>query len=940
MKRASHAFAVLALIALQAGAASAEPEKPSGELLPTGFRITPRAAIGSKFERLIPNLPTRPEFAAGQAVTSVTSPDGRTLLVLTSGFNRNSGADGKSDPATSNEYVFAYDISAGEPQQRQVLQLPNTFSGIAFHPDGSRFYVSGGMDDNLHEFALEEGGWVERTPAIALGHTAGLGNGATPQAAGVAVNRSGTRALVTNFQNDSSTLIDLQARSVLAEIDLRPGKGKAGGTYPYWAVIRGDDTAFVSSQRDNEIVVIDIAASKPRVVRRIAVANQPSRLLLDRAQRRLFVACSTADSVQVIDARRYRVIDEIFTAAPPVLSWDHTGLHGANPNSLALSPDEQLLYVTNGGMNSLAVIRLGERSRTLGLIPTGWYPNSVSLNADGSRLYVINGKSVPGPNPGACRATNSTSSDANLGCSAKNLYTWQLHKAGLLTLPAPTPAQLFQLTWQVAINNRFPGVVSYETHARTMAFLRSKIKHVIYVVKENRTYDQVLGDLPIGDGDPSLTLFPQTITPNHHALASTFVTMDRFMDSGEVSGDGWNWTVAGRTTDFTEKTVSVNYGGRGLNYDWEGTNRDVNVSLPTLELRLAANPQSPPDADVLPGTNDVAAPDGPGGEIGTGYLWDAALRKGLSIRNYGFFGDGIRYGIEEGQPGHVPLVRDPQAQGIVQFFPANSALQDTSDPYFRTYDMRNPDYWLFREWEREFDGYVANGKLPALTFLRFPHDHFGDFAAAIDGVNTPDTQMADNDCAIGMLADKVFKSRYADDTLIFIIEDDAQNGGDHVDAHRSIAYVLGPYVKRGELVSTPYTTVSMVRTIVDVLGLEPFNAMVAFTPPMGEVFSPSPALAHPKYDAIVPEVLRTTQLPLPPPTAATASVRPRGDAAYWQRVLGDQDYSREDKLDEPAFNRALWRGLMGKKPYPKQRHGRDLRDDREKLLGIGAVATN
>lgn len=957
LRRHSRLFAGLLVVAWLAPAVGAAQQQTAtsrslvrglqrGELLPTGFRITPRAADGARFERLNPDLPSLPQYTAGQAVTSVTSPDGRTMLVLTSGYNRMNGPDGQRLPEASMEYVFVYDITGREPRKRQVLQVPNTFNGIAFHPDGSRFYVSGGVDDNLHEFALEAGTFVEVTPPIALGHEAGHGLSVQPLAAGVAINASGTRAFVSNFENDSLSVIDLASRTVVAEIDLRPGKqnsadaGKPGGTYPYWVVVRGDQQAYVSSQRDNEIVVVDLGGEQPKVANRIPVANHPTRMLLNRDQDRLFVACANADSVQVVDVASQRVVDEIFSGAPGLLSWDSSGLHGASPNSLALSPDEKLLFVTNGGMNSLAVVQLGARNRVVGLIPTGWYPNSVSVSADGSRLFVINGKSVPGPNVGACRDTNSTAPEANRPCSARNVYSWQLHKAGLLSLPAPGPLELVRLTWQVAHNNRFPGVTEHDAHARTMAFLRARIKHVIYVVKENRTYDQVLGDLEFGNGDPSLTLFPEPITPNHHALARNFVTLDAFFDSGEVSGDGWNWTTAGRTTDFTEKTVAVNYAGRGLTYDWEGTNRNINVGLPTLAERVAANPQTPADPDILPGTNDVAAPDGPGGELGTGYLWDAALRKGLSVRNYGFFGDGAQYEIPEGEPGHVPLVRDPHAQGSRQFFPTTPALQSISDPYFRGYDMRNADYWLYREWEREFDAYVRDTNLPALQLVRFPHDHFGNFADAIDGVNTPDTQMADNDYALGLLVDKVAKSPYAGSTLIFVVEDDAQNGGDHVDAHRSIAYVVGPYVKRGALVSTAYTTVSMVRTIVDVLGLEPFNAMVAFTEPMAEVFSTTEALARPSYDAIVPEILRTTQLPLPaagPTQNVTAAGprldRPAHDAAYWQRTMAAQNFSREDKLDEAAFNLALWEGLMGSNvPYPSARNGRDLRANRAALL--------
>src|SRR5262249_50737766 len=201
------------------------------------------------------------------------------------------------------------------------------------------------------------------------------------------------------------------------------------------------------------------------------------------------------------------------------------------------------------------------------------------------------------------------------------------------------------------------------------------------------------------------------------------------------------------------------------------------------------------------------------GAAGSGYLWDAALRKGLTIRNYGFFGDGVRYEVPTSDLAYVPIVRNPFEQGIVQFFPAKAALVPVSDPYFRTFDMKNDDFWLFKEWEREFDQHVAAGQLPALELVRLPHDHFGDFGAAIDSVNTPDTQMADNDYAVGLLVEKVAHSPFRDDTVIFVVEDDAQNGGDHVDSHRSIAYVIGAFVRQGAVVSTAYSTVSMVRTI-------------------------------------------------------------------------------------------------------------------------------
>src|SRR5260221_7555559 len=242
-------------------------------------------------------------------------------------------------------------------------------------------------------------------------------------------------------------------------------------------------------------------------------------------------------------------------------------------------------------------------------------------------------------------------------------------------------------------------------------------------------------------------------------------------------------------------------------------------------------------ADQLPGTADVGAPDGPGDETGAGYLWDSALRARLSVRNYGFFANLAHYSAtpEGGPP--VPLLRSPAQTSTQVAFPANPRLQDITDIYFRSFDMRFADYWRFKEWEREFDDYVTHNSLPNLELLRLPHDHLGNFKDAEDGVNTVETQVADNDYALGLVVEKVAHSKYAHDTLIFVIEDDAQNGPDHVDANRSIAFVVGPYVKQGAVVSRRFNTVSMLRTIEEVLGIKPLGLYDAVQPPMTEVFS-------------------------------------------------------------------------------------------------------
>jgi YVTN family beta-propeller protein len=942
------ALAGLCLFTLSVGAPRRAIAVDGEVLVATGVRITPLASEGAHLQPLDPGLPTRPGFVADHASASALSPDGATLLVVTSGYNLNNGPEGDVDPSESNEYVFVFDVSVFPPLRRQVLQVPFTFGGVTWAPDGGRFYVTGGQDDVVHVFARSGGSFAEVGVPLHLGPHPGdrllrgllqLG----PVAAGIGVTADGARAVVANFENDSATVLDLRSGAA-RDVDLRPAPGVPGGEFPFGVAVKGNDKAYVSSMRGGEVVVVDLSGPQPRVSGRIPVGRQPGKLILDRAGRRLFVANANSDAVSIVDTATDRVVDEVWVTAPPEVAGGLERLRGANPNALALSADERLLFVSEGGTNAVAVVRLdggarddeddGDdeddrdrhapgappgRARVVGLVPTGWYPVAVAAGP-GGHLFVANAKGNAEPNPKQCQP-NAPDFTA---CNAANQYIWQLEKASLLALPLPGARQLARLTWRVAENDRFPAAVHERSGREAMAFLRERIRHVIYVIKENRTYDQVLGDLDRGDGDPALAAFPDRITPNHHELARRFVTLDRFFDSGETSGVGWNWTTAGRTTDVIEKTQPVNYAGRGLSYDWEGTNRNLNMALATGAHRAAANPLFaavaplfPDLATTLPGAKDVSSAQD--AEGATTYLWDNALRHGLTVRNYGCFGDLARYRLPPPFTAfNVPLDRTPFASGDVQFFPASPGLLDHTDLFFRGFDMRLADYWRFKEWEREFDGFAHDGNLPALSLVRLPHDHFGSFGEALDGLDTPDTQIADNDWALGLLVDKVSHSRYADDTLVFVIEDDAQDGPDHVDAHRSVALVLGPYVRRGAVVSRHYTTVSMVRTIEDVLGLPPLGVTDGLAEPMAEVFEQH---ARPwGYEARVPAVLRSTALPV----SRGRAERPRGNAAAWAAATAGMDFRREDAIDSERLNRMLWAGLMGAAPYPEVRDGRDL----------------
>ena len=907
---------VLGIVAAACAGSIAVAADDMGEMLPTGQRITPEAAPGSQFQDLNPGLQGHPERRAGMAVTTVASHDGKTLLVLTSGFNRWSLPNGRPDPAASNEYVFVYDISSGTPRQVQVIQVANTDIGVTYSSNDSKFYVAGGVDDSLQIYTRSNGTWAEEAPAIALGHKNGLGIETKPSAAGIAVSADDTKVVIADRHNDAITIVNPETRAVTAELDLRPGKndpaqkGTAGGEYPDWVAIKGNDTAYVSSERDREIDVVDLKGT-PHLVSRIRVKGVPNRMLLNADQSVLYVAEDNSDIVSAIDTKTNTVAEEVPVTAPPGLFADPQHFGGAAPNALALSPDGSTLYVSDGGSNAVAVVPLGGPAphRVTGLIPTGWYPNSVT--AIGDMLYVVNGRHNA-VNPGWCHSgyPDKTKSAA---CRARNDYVLQLSKAGFLSLPVPKPDDLRKLTETVAANDGFQHRRNADDD-KLMQALRAHIKHVIYIVKENRTYDQVLGDLGRGNGDPSLVLFGAQTTPNEHAIAKTFVTLDDFMDSGEVSGNGWPWSTDARETDVGVKAIPMQYAQRGQSYDVEGTNRNVNVAIPTLAERRAVEPATPDDDDLLPGTADVGAPDSPAGEEDRGHLWDAALRAHLTVRNYGFYCDLVPYDARAPKP--MPLDRDPAKTKTVVASVADTALRNLTDPYFRSFDNAFPDFWREREWKREFDQYVAHKNLPGLSLVRFMHDHTGDFERAIDGVNTPELQVADDDYAVGELIEAVAHSPYRNSTLIFVVEDDAQDGPDHVDAHRSIAFVAGAYVKQGAVVSERYSTVNMLRTIEDVLGLQPMSLYDAYQRPMSAVFDLKQKNWN--YVATPSPLLAQTQLPLPRTKMGRANPL-KHDAHYWAEKTRGYDWSREDRIPAAAYNRTLWAGIAGNRPYPDER---------------------
>jgi DNA-binding beta-propeller fold protein YncE len=904
------------------------------QMLPTGQALTPLAAPGARFAPLVAQVGPNRAFVTDGASAIAVSPNGREMLVLTSGYNRYNGADGKLVPAQSTQYIFRYAIDESGARRLQTIQVPNSFGGIAWEPDGQGFVVGGGADDALYLFTR---GGADFAPSgkISLGDKAGLGAGdVLPQAAGVAVSPDGRRVLVANYYNDSVSLIDLATRTVVAEQDLRPGKidsaksGIPGGEMPFAIAWIDPDRAWVSAPRDRELVALAIANNRIHVTARVKTIGEPTALL--SAEGRLFATEDNDDRLAVVDPNEAKLVTEPRLTLPKQLGAPPLG-KGLNPNGLAMTSRGRLL-ITFGGINAVGLVSPSPVGASVeALIPTGWYPSAVATDTSGTRVFVANRKSPPGPNPLGCKPALARYRNQPNACGSANQYVWQLEKAGIVDFPMPNEAALAATTLEVARNIGLPGAAKRAAALARMAPIAKRIKHVVFIIKENRTYDQILGDLEVGNGDPHLAILGAELSPNHHRLARRFVTLDNFYDSGEVSAAGWSWSTAARATDLLEKSVPVTYADRGLSYESEEIVRNIHPQQ-TMQERYATDPNLSKDPDLLPGPALLTSPDPEDDhKPDQGYLWDAAIRAGLSVRNYGF-SDASNY--DPGAPGGAPVIREPFREHRRIYTPGDGLLASRSDPYFRGFDQKLPDYWRVLEWQREYDEQEAAGTLPALTLLRLSHDHFGDFDKAVDGVNTVETEMADNDYSIGLVIERIARSKAADSTLVFIIEDDAQNGADHVDARRSLALVVGPYVRQGALVSTRYTTLNVLRTIETLLGLRPLGLNDALAMPMADLFDP--AQRQWSYRAEAADVLRSTRLPIPVDRFQIVSERasldcPVRSSAYWAAAMKGQDFSKEDQLDTPAFNSALWRGL-GTGPEPQVRDGRDLRQHRSSLL--------
>jgi DNA-binding beta-propeller fold protein YncE len=807
------AFALAGLLPAMAGAAPQAAELPPGKaqagmkeprvtLLPNGWQISP---VGQHI--IIGDLP----------MNLVMSPDGSHVIVTNNGY--------------SQPNLVVYDFK--KQISRDRITLESAWLGLAFHPDGKRLYSSGSARNRVDEFSWDQGVLKK------------IGDFPLPKPAndsfvgGLAVSPDGRRLYAVHVLGEKLHAIDLDTRTVIKSVDLM--------AEPYTVLVSPDSTTvYLSLWGGAKVQVFD--ASDLSLRREIEVGEHPNAMAFSRDGSRLFVACANTNAVWNIDLAKGYATEQIGIAPFPNMP------PGSTPNALDLSPDGKTLLVANADNNTVAVVEIeaSGRGEVEGFIPTGWYPTGVRFSRDGQRIFILSGKGLTsdatprGRNPG-------------LNISPDAQYSGAMLWGTLTTLSTPDDARLKEYTATALYVTPDTGksrLAPARAPAQSVIPLKvggpSPIKHVFYVIRENRTYDQVFGDLPQGNGDPSLTLFGENVTPNAHALVRQFVLLDNFYVDAEVSYDGHAFSTGAWATDAVEKIWPMNYGRREARYLSEGGG-----AMRNPYGNLAAGPR--------------------------GYIWDAAARASVSYRSYGEFsipGAEVRWDEE---------VKPP-------FFGSVPGLKDHVHPTYPPYNLSIPDNQRIDVWLEEFREFEKNGHLPRLNILRLGNDHT---AGSRPGAWTPRAMIAENDHALGRLVEAISKSRYWQESAVFVLEDDAQNGPDHVDAHRSLGLVISPYTQRkGAVDSTLYTTSGFLRTMELILGLEPLSQYDAAATPLYNAFALTPKLAP--FTAVPPRV----------------DITETNDPSAWgAQESAEMDLAEADRAPDLLLNEIVWRSVRG--PHSK-----------------------
>jgi DNA-binding beta-propeller fold protein YncE len=832
-----------------------------GPVTPAGWRVAPAGAeIG------VPRTASGFQGPLGSAL----SPDGQRLLTSSSGAARIDSVD-LFDLRNGRRADFVpYDAVRGE----------SAFLGIVYSPDGRRAWASGGGQNVVHVYDVRHGGLRETGQISTPFFPAGLAYGHTPRGDRIYVANNLSAPATGSTGNPAGhqvTVIDPSTDTVVGTTDL------GAPLAPLGVAFSSDGRhAFVTNWLGRSVSVIDTASERKTGDVELSpasnplAADHPGAVAANQRRPEIYTANANSDTVSVLDAHDGRLLDTIDIALV------RGGPKGANPDGLDVSPDGRWLYVAEAGENAVAVVDL-QRRATVGFLPASWYPADVKATPDGRRIVVTNtNDSGAGPNPcgpltphANCPPKDPNRDDPSRD-STDPQYSGSMIKGSVQVIDLPRHrGQLDEQTRQVRRNN--------QVHARERRRPAgaASIKHVIYVLKENRTFDQVFGDLGRGNGDPSLALFRDNAAPNHRELARRFSVIDNFYADAEVSADGHNWATQANATDYVDRTWPINYSpnprSSQRSYDFE----DLPFSQQFPSEPLASDPTIPrsPAAQTV------------------GYLWDNAYAHGVSYRDYGeytqFPGDCSGSNRNISHTTHLDEARFP---GHVDTAYAGYGLS-CSD-----HAQREP------EWEREFHRYETTGALPALSIVRLPNDHT---RGTTPGAATPSSYVADNDLALGRLVAAVSHSRYWKDTLIVVTEDDAQNGPDHVDAHRTVALAISPYTQTGGVDHTHYDTASMVATTEDLLGLPPMSIVDARVNRMWGSFTDRPNYAA--YDAKAPSV---TPYGDPGAPTNTASAPMAAAAARW-------NFGREDQAPEIALNRAIWKSVRGRRSaMPSPRHVR------------------
>jgi len=731
----------------------------------------------------------------GLPMNSALSPDGKKLLVTNDG-----------EGAQSLQLV---DVATRMVDQTLDYRAPDSlYMGVTWSADGTRAYASAAANAKIRTFAYAGGRLTEGTALRLPTRTPG-GAGVNPFPAGLALTLDGKRLVVADQLADAVSVIDVTTGAVTTT---------PVGHRPLWVTLSHDGgTAYVTNQGASTVSVLDLTGADPTVTGTVDVGLHPNKSVMSADGRTLYVANGDADTISVV-ALPGGTSSAISLAPYP------TAPIGSNPTGLALDVRDGLLLVSNSGNNDVAVINLATRT-VEGVIPVGWYPTSVAFA--GGRLLVTNAKGLgAGPN------TN-------------HQYVGSMIAGTLSSVPMPDGVHLLAYTGQVMANNR-PSTAGGEVIPRQVGD-SSAIKHVIYVVKENRTYDQLLGSLGRGNGDPALNLFGDESTPNLRRLSKRFTTIDNFYADAEVSANGWNWVVSANSNPYAEQMWPASYSGRKAPYPSESGDPEIAAQQP-----------------------------------GDAYLWQRLATGGVSFRNYGLYVQNDA-GVFNA---HDPVLNAQTDHGYRGFDLNCPDSSGTFPPLVTSCGTARVD-----EWTRDFLANVAAHTVPTVQLVRLPGDHT---RATQVGEPTPRAYVADNDFALGRLVETVSHSAIWQDTAIFVTEDDAQNGPDHVDAHRTMALAISPYTQTGKVDSTFYSTASMIRTIGLIVGIQPLTQFDAFATPMSASFTATPN--NTSYSAVRPVYdMRTLN----------------GATAPMAQQSGAQSTTTEDQIDEQVYNQAIWESVHG-----------------------------